>query len=33
MRKKYIDHIRWITEVLVVIYHVIYMYNGAELQE
>lgn len=30
MRKKYIDHIRWITEVLVVIYHVIYMYNGAE---
>lgn len=28
MRKKYIDNIRWITVVLVVIYHVIYMFNG-----
>ena len=28
MRKHYIDNIRWITVVLVVIYHVIYMYNG-----
>ena len=28
MRKYYIDNIRWITVVLVVIYHVIYMYNG-----
>lgn len=28
MRKTYIDNIRWITVVLVVIYHVIYMYNG-----
>lgn len=27
-RKKYIDNIRWITVVLVVIYHVIYMYNA-----
>ena len=30
MRKKYIDNIRWITVVLVVIYHVIYMYNSVE---
>lgn len=28
MRKAYIDNIRWITVVLVVIYHVIYMFNG-----
>ncbi len=28
MRKHYIDNIRWITVVLVVIYHVFYMYNG-----
>ena len=28
MRKYYIDNIRWMTVVLVVIYHVIYMYNG-----
>jgi len=27
-RKYYVDNIRWITVVLVVIYHVIYMYNG-----
>lgn len=30
MRKLYLDNIRWITVVLVVIYHVIYMYNGVE---
>ena len=28
MRKTYVDNIRWITVVLVVIYHVIYMFNG-----
>ena len=28
MRKYYLDNIRWATVVLVVIYHVIYMYNG-----
>ncbi len=28
MRKTYIDNIRWITVTLVVIYHVIYMFNG-----
>ena len=28
MRRKYLDNIRWMTVVLVVIYHVIYMYNG-----
>lgn len=28
MRKVYLDNIRWITVVLVVLYHVIYMYNG-----
>ncbi len=28
MRKYYIDNIRWITVVFVVLYHVIYMYNG-----
>ena len=30
MRKTYLDNIRWITVVLVVIYHVIYMFNGIE---
>lgn len=28
MRKAYLDNIRWITVVLVVLYHVIYMFNG-----
>lgn len=28
MRRKYVDNIRWITVWLVVLYHVIYMYNG-----
>lgn len=28
MRKTYLDNIRWITVVLVVIYHVIFMFNG-----
>lgn len=28
MRKTYIDNIRWITVIIVVIYHVIYMFNG-----
>ena len=28
MRKKYLDNIRWITVVVVVLYHVIYMYNA-----
>ena len=28
MRKIYLDNIRWITVLLVVIYHVIYMFNG-----
>lgn len=28
MRKNYLDNIRWVTVVLVVLYHVIYMYNG-----
>ena len=27
-RKHYLDNIRWITVVLVVLYHVLYMYNG-----
>ena len=31
MRKTYIDNIRWITVVLVVLYHVIYMFNGIEV--
>ena len=30
MRRLYIDNIRWITVVLVVLYHVIYMFNGIE---
>ncbi len=28
MRKYYLDNIRWVTVVLVVIYHVLDMYNG-----
>ena len=28
MRKHYLDNIRWVTVVIVVIYHVIYMYNA-----
>ena len=28
MRKTYIDNIRWITVAIVVVYHVIYMFNG-----
>ena len=28
MRKHYLDNIRWITVVMVVIYHIFYMYNG-----
>lgn len=28
MRKYYVDNIRWITVLLVALYHVIYMYNG-----
>ncbi len=32
MRKKYIDNIRWITVVLVVIYHVFYVFNGVGVQ-
>lgn len=28
MRKKYMDNIRWITVVLVVLYHVVYMFNS-----
>ena len=28
MRKYYLDNIRWMTVVIVVIYHVFYMYNG-----
>lgn len=31
MRKTYLDNIRWITVVLVVLYHVIYIYNGVEV--
>jgi peptidoglycan/LPS O-acetylase OafA/YrhL len=30
MRKHYLDNIRWITILLVVIYHVIYMFNGVQ---
>ena len=30
-RKPYLDNIRWLTVVIVVIYHVIYMYNGVQL--
>ena len=28
MRRCYLDNIRWITGILVVFYHVIYLYNG-----
>ena len=28
MRKTYLDNIKWMTVVVVVIYHVIYMFNG-----
>ena len=28
MRKHYLDNIRWLTVVLVVFYHVLYMYNA-----
>ena len=28
MRKTYVDNIRWMTVVIVVIYHVFYMFNG-----
>ena len=28
MRKYYLDNIRWMTVILVVVYHVIYMYNA-----
>ena len=28
MRRYYLDNVRWVTIVLVVVYHVIYMYNG-----
>ena len=28
MRRHYLDNIRWITIICVVIYHVIYMFNG-----
>ena len=29
-RKLYLDNIRWMTVVLVVIYHVVYMCNGVQ---
>ncbi|MCR5417543.1 MAG: acyltransferase [Lachnospiraceae bacterium] len=32
MRKTYLDNIRWVTVVLVVFYHVFYMYNGQGVQ-
>ena len=32
MRKSYIDNLRWVTVVLVVLYHVFYMYNGQGIQ-
>ena len=28
MRKRYLDNIRWMTVVAVVIYHIFYMYNS-----
>lgn len=31
MRKTYIDNIRWLTVVLVVVYHVIYMFNSIQV--
>ena len=30
MRRHYLDNIRWMTVVLVVIYHVVYMFNGVQ---
>ena len=30
MRKTYLDNIKWITVVLVVVYHVIYIFNGVQ---
>jgi len=30
MRKYYLDNIRWMTVILVVVYHIIYMYNGVQ---
>ena len=32
MRKYYLDNIKWITVVIVVLYHVIYMYNAEGIQ-
>ena len=32
MGKYYIDNIRWMTIVLVVVYHVIYMFNSVETE-
>ncbi len=32
MRKSYLDNLRWVTVVLVVLYHVFYMYNGQGVQ-
>lgn len=29
-RRIYLDNIRWITVVIVVIYHIIYMFNGVQ---
>lgn len=31
MRRHYLDNIRWITVLIVMVYHVIYMYNGVQL--
>ena len=28
MRKRYLDNVRWVTVVTVVLYHVLYMYNA-----
>ena len=28
MRKHYLDNIRWVTVVIVLLYHVLYMYNA-----
>ena len=30
MRKLYLDNIRWITVTIVVLYHVLYIFNGAQ---
>ncbi|MBR5336513.1 MAG: acyltransferase [Lachnospiraceae bacterium] len=32
MRKYYLDNVRWFTVVIVVLYHVLYMYNGEGIQ-